>query len=71
MPVDLDFSTRVDGGGPFDWPMALGKMGQLVDLSVLPPAKEEHKEFVYVAELPIGWCGVHDQQTGASLRMHF
>jgi hypothetical protein len=70
-PVDLDFSTRIGAAGPFDWPSAKGRTGEPVDLSVLPPEEEKHREFVYVAQLPEGWCGVRDTRTGAVLRFHF
>jgi len=70
-PVDLDFSTRIGATGQFDWPMAQGKAGEPVDLSTLPPEEEAHRELVYVADLPEGWCGVRHTGTGASLRLFF
>ena len=70
-PVDSDFCTRVDAPGPFDWPMAESKAGEKVDLRVLPPEKEQHRDFIYVADLPEGWCGVRDTRKGTALRMHF
>jgi hypothetical protein len=70
-PVDLDFSTRIGQLGVFEWPNVPGKSGETVDLSFLPPPEEMHREFVYVSQLPAGWCGVRDMNTGASLRLHF
>jgi len=70
-PVDLSFSTRIGTAGPFDWPMVQGKTGEPVDLSVLLLPELMHREFIYVAELPEGWCGVRDTRTGARLRLHF
>ncbi len=70
-PVDLGFSSRIGAPGPFDWPMAKGKEEELVDLSVLPPEATGHREFVYVAQLPEGWCGIRDACTGAALRLRF
>jgi len=70
-PVDLGFSTRIGAEGPFDWPIACGKQGENLDLSILPPEREAHREFIYVAELPEGWCGVRDTRTGATLRLNF
>jgi galactose mutarotase-like enzyme len=70
-PVDLGFSTRIGAEGPFDWPIACGKQGESLDLSIFPPEREAHREFIYVAELPGGWCGVRDTKTGAALRLYF
>ena len=70
-PVDLSFSTRIGESGPFPWPTARGKAGETVDLTVLPPVQQAHREFVYVSELPEGWCGVRDLRTGASLKLRF
>jgi len=70
-PVDLNFSTRVADHTPFSWPHGRGKNGSSVDLSRLPSANDKQKEFLYVSELPEGWCGVRDTQTQKSLRLHF
>jgi hypothetical protein len=70
-PVDLGFSRRLGGPGPFTWPVGRTTIGSPVDLSVLPAAEKQLQEFVYVSDLPEGWCGVRDSRTGASLRLHF
>lgn len=70
-PVDLGFSTRLGASGPFSWPQGLDKAGRPVDLSLLPPAKENHREFIYVESLPQGWCGVRDEASGRALRLDF
>lgn len=69
--VDPMFSTLVGGERPFEWPYAESENGERVDLSVAPPQEARHREFVYVSELPAGWCGVEDAGSGARLRMHF
>lgn len=69
--VDRDFSTRIGEDGPFTWPMAVNKNGEIVDLSVCPPPEEQHREFVYIRDLPEGWCGVRDVKTNAALRLYF
>jgi len=70
-PVDLSFSRRLGEAAPFTWPVGRSAAGQSVDLSVLPPAEEKLQEFVYVADLPEGWCGVTDSRTGAGIRLHY
>lgn len=70
-PVDLGFSTRIGGAAPFRWPFAEDREGRQVDLSRLSDPAERHREFVYVRDLPEGWCGVRDMRTGASLRLSF
>jgi hypothetical protein len=42
-----------------------------VDLSKVPGRNDAEREFVYVIDLPDGWCGVDDVTSGASLRMRF
>jgi hypothetical protein len=55
--VDPAFSTRIGSPAAFSWPNAPGPNGEVVDLSKLPDPKDNQKEFVYVSELPEGWCG--------------
>jgi len=70
-PVDLQFSTMIAEKGPFEWPMAKGKIEELVDVSRVPSSQECHKEFVYITELSEGWCGIVNEKSGARLRVHF
>lgn len=71
LPVDPAFGTLLGPGGPHEWPLVPGRSGATVDLRVLPAPKTAHREFVYVSELPEGWCGVRDTLSGAALRLHF
>lgn len=68
--VDPAFGTVLPGPGPFEWPHAV-HAGRSVNLEVVPPRESGQREFVYVGELPGGWCGVDDTRVGASLRMDF
>jgi hypothetical protein len=68
--VDPAFGTMLPGSGPFDWPLARGTDLDDVDLRRVPAPTAE-REFVYVTELPEGWCGVDDVSLGASIRMRF
>ncbi len=69
--VDTAFGTLLGGPGPFDWPDAQGPGGHAVDLRRIPNPSSEVREFVYVAALPEGWCGVDDPAREASLRLTF
>ena len=69
-PVDLQFSRILTSPGPFRWPTATDSEGRSVDLSRVPPGGTA-QEFVYVRDLPDGWCGVRDGQTGRQLRIQF
>lgn len=71
LQVDPGFSTRMTGPGPYPWPDVPGPSGRTEDLSVLPPPEDRHREFVYVNDLPEGWCGVKNTRTGERIRMHF
>ena len=68
--VDPAFGTVLPGPGPFAWPQAAGG-GRVADLQIVPPREQEHREFVYVRDLPAGWCAVDDTRRGASLRMEY
>jgi hypothetical protein len=70
-PVDLAFSRRLGDAGPFEWPVGRDATGAAVDLSELPHPGERLQEFVYVSDLPEGWCGVRDSRTGGGIRLHF
>jgi hypothetical protein len=69
--VDPMFSTRMGGDGPYDWPHVAGLDGAPVNLSILPPVEAGQREFVYISDLPEGWCGIRDHATGAALRLRF
>jgi hypothetical protein len=71
IPVDLAFSNRIGAGGPFPWPFAKDAHGETIDLREVPPYKQQRREFVYVRNLPEGWCGVVDSRTGRRLRLHY
>lgn len=64
--VDPSFGTMLPGPGPFAWP----KAGR-VDLRKVPIPSHSTREFVYVNNMPEGWCGVDDWGSRATLRMHF
>jgi hypothetical protein len=65
--VDPEFGTRVRTTAVFPWPGAACD----TDLRVIPASSSNAREFVYVRELPEGWCGVTDTRAGASLRLTF
>lgn len=65
--VDPSFGSGFRVPGEFAWPNG----GGAVDLSVMPPRSSGKQEFVYVREVPDGWCGMDDVAAGASLRMHY
>lgn len=67
--VDPSFGTLLPGPGPFDWPSPVVPSAQIADLGTVPPAGDATREFVYVADLPQGWCRVEDPAKGAQL--HF
>lgn len=69
--VDPSFGTLLRSADPFPWPIMRRPDGSSVDVSRVLEPKSESREFVYVSELPEGWCGVDDAERGASLRMRF
>jgi hypothetical protein len=71
IPVDLTFSSIIGDSGPFEWPMVLDKQGGYHDLSVILPKESGHKEFVYVTDLPEGWCAIKNKRNHSEFRLHF
>ena len=69
--VDPAFGTMVSGPGPYFWPQAEAVDGASVDMRVVPEPSPTTREFLYLREVPEGWCGVVDQACGASLRLAF
>ncbi len=70
-PVDQAFSRMIGGPGPSRWPLAEGIAGTPVDLSVVPPREARLAEFVYVSDMPEGWCGVRRGNGGGEIRFSF
>jgi hypothetical protein len=64
--VDPGFGTIIERMGPLEWP---GTELQQLD-GCRPPASGDY-EFVYVFDLPAGWCGLIDKRRGARLRFNY
>ena len=71
IPVDLTFSTIIGSPGPFEWPIVIDKQGRNHDLRIILPKDSGHKEFVYVTDLPEGWCAIKNKRTGSEFRLSF
>jgi len=69
-PVEPGFG-RLLGAGPFRWPVALDEAGAPLDLSLVRPPESRFREFVYVAEMPEGWCGIRRARTGETLTIRY
>src|SRR5581483_7284757 len=70
-PVDLKFSSRIGRAGSYVWPVAEDKSRRPVDLSVLPPKSEKLREYIYLYDMPDGWCGVRNAKNGHYLRLRY
>jgi hypothetical protein len=64
--VDPSFGSLLPGRGPFDW-----SSPEVEPVRSIPHARSDAREFVYITNLPEGWCGIDDPATRASLRLHF
>ncbi|MDQ6770840.1 MAG: hypothetical protein M3Z54_12730 [Gemmatimonadota bacterium] len=68
VPVDPDRETIL-GPGPHAWPLITGLDGRPVDMRKIPtPAANSH-EFVYVTNMPVGWCGVRNVGSNRAIRL--
>jgi galactose mutarotase-like enzyme len=61
---------RVKGGGRYEWPLAEGESGGVVDLSVLPEAGTL-SEMLYLTDLSEGLYEVENPRKGLSLRVEW
>jgi hypothetical protein len=65
-PVDPSFGGVIRSG--CDWPLGPSARGSgTADLSLVPDASTRLREFVYVSQLPEGWCGLQRQRTGEAI----
>jgi hypothetical protein len=64
--VDSGFGSIVPTSELFEWPGA-----DDVAIDRCHPAQSREFEFVYVAELPEGWCGITDQRSGARISIEY
>ena len=69
--VDKSFSAILGGPGPYDWPHVRGRDGRPCDLSLVPDPSSMTQEFVYVSDLPSGWCGLRRGSTGSEFRLEY
>jgi galactose mutarotase-like enzyme len=67
-PVDQGFGTRF-ARGPATWPRVPDREGRPFDLSLVLPKSRAAREFVYVSDLPAGWCGI--ERAGGGERIIF
>lgn len=60
--TEISKHSRFDPGAAGSWPVALGKSGVPVDLSVLPPVKDRVTEFGYLSGLDAGWYALQNDR---------
>lgn len=63
--VDPSFSAIAGKDGR--WPCVPSAQGGMADLSLVPDRNAGLKEFIYVSDLPEGWCGVRRSRTGEEI----
>ena len=56
---------------PLAWPARRTHTGEALDLSRVRASDEGFREFVYVSDLPAGWCGVRRRRTGSKFRLRY
>jgi hypothetical protein len=69
--VDPSFSRILAGAEAYRWPIVGGLAGSPSDLSIVRSRKSSLQEFVYVSDLPAGWCGILRARTGERLRFQY
>jgi hypothetical protein len=57
------------GPGPYAWPPRAAEGAPGRDLGDVHAKESRQREFIYVTDLPEGWCGVNDADAEAQLRL--
>ncbi len=71
IPVDLDFSTLISERGPFQWPHVKRIDDTIANISIIPDRSNNHKEFIYVKDIPQGWCGLRRKRTNEEFILEY
>jgi hypothetical protein len=71
VPVHPNHETIVAATGPHRWPLVTDLNGNLVDLRQIPSPAANSREFLYVTDMPEGWCGVRDRDSGRAIRLYY
>lgn len=69
-PVEPGFGPLAGAGGHV-WPVPEDEAGRPLDLSLVRDPVERFREFVYVSDLPEGWCGLRRTRTGETFRLEY
>lgn len=69
--VDPSFSTMTNGGGPWKWPWVTGTNGERMNVAVIPGPESKLQEFLYVTNVPEGWCGLRRVRTGKRITFRY
>ncbi len=70
VPVDPGFGNAMLDGES-NWPLARTRSGEAFDLSLVRGCGSGLREFVYVYDLPEGWCGLRRARTGEAIIFRF
>ena len=71
LQVDPSFSSILAGPGPYSWPEVPAKGGGVFNLEKIPPPTSRQREFVYVTEMPEGWCSLTHLDSSTEFRFSF
>lgn len=69
--VEAAVSGIVKGSESYRWPGVDGCDGASTDLALVRPPESALREFVYVSDLPAGWCGLLRSRTGERIRFAY
>jgi hypothetical protein len=64
-------SQRAAPGATGHWPTVAAVDGTMLDLGRMPPADAQTAEFLYVTDLPDGWCAIVNESLGAGFGLRW
>ena len=72
MPGELFFSTqRFEPGVEFAWPVGQSRSGEMVDVSLVPPADNNTADMLYLSDCEEGWFAITNQRLSLGFGMVF
>jgi len=69
--LDLDATSRLAAVGEGDWPLAPGRDGATVDLSVVPERATRSHDFCVIRDLADGWYALRNPRRGLGVALRF
>ncbi len=69
--VEAEDTTRLESGEEYTWPHVLGRNGETIDLSRIPPPTTQSHDLAFLYDLEAGWYGLTNQDRQIGFGMYW